>query len=530
MLFGGDANESEDLASMTFEEIKRIREACLSHAEELQAAAKQVVEGSPHVGYHLAALALEEIGKGQILLIEVTPGHPEEAARSFEKMREDHVKKLFWALWGPTFTREHVSPEQIRDLQGLANTIHEKRLAGLYVDWRAGDLMIPKKAVSPERARNLIGLVAACLGLERAGELKEPSTEERELAAWFVKASRHDEHAQLVFGRKSIEKLNELGDAQAWIAWLKQEFEESARMSRELLERELARTEPGAAERFEPKWLIRFRLFTPSHSVRQGILARFNAVSQHLKFHGAKPNELIVDYVLPKGLHVGWLWEAGLSSAEHVLLALNVGSFGFFWWQPSRYTATYFERIEDLEAKNEVRVERVPKLKVNWGRNVLDDGALNRMLLALSCIPLPNGQRAEEDPYRHYLDGLAFLGKTDIHLQLEGNAFESFFKAFKMATKLYGDWDGASDFRVSASAVIDRMAADAQSWREFVEIGMVMTTDGDPPRAIDLGNAASMKVWCDFYLFKIFQRLAAERRERSRELEETDDTGDRAKS
>lgn len=492
---------------MTFDEIKKIREACLSHAGELLAVSKQIEATAPHIAYHLAALALEEIGKAQILLIEATPGRPSEVERSFEKMRDDHVKKLFWAIWGQTFTAGQVGPDEFRDVQGLARTIHEKRLAGLYVDWQGGTLMIPAAAVSSKRVQNLIALAEARLGIERAGQLKEPSTEERELAAWFMRASRDGEQSQIVFGRKSIEQLNNLRDARAWISWLKNEFEEQQKLAQQQLERELRRAEPSDTERDEAKWRVRVRFYTPSHSIRQSVLARFNKLSEeYLKlYRGGKPNELIVDYTFPKGLHVGWLWDAGLSSAEHILLALNIASFGFFWWQPARYTATYFERIEDLEAKSVVRVERVPRLEVNWGKGVVDDAVLNRLALVLGCVPLPKRQRSDEDPFRLYLDGLSFFGKTDVHMQMELNAFERFFSAFKAAAKMYGDWDGQSDFRTTASAIIDRLAADAQSWREYVEIGTLLSSGANSPRTVNLGDAAGMKVWCDLYFCKMFE-------------------------
>lgn len=497
---------------LTFDDIKKIRDACLAHAGDLLAAARHVAPASPHVAYHLATLCLEELGKSQILLLEATPGHPEEVARSFEKMRDDHVKKLFWALWGPTFTHGRLSTDQMRDIQGFANAVHERRLAALYVDWRGGVLSIPSAAVSTEHAQVLIELAEARLGLEKAEELREPTVEGREMAKWFMQVAKQEEYAPLIFGRRSIDKLNEVRDARAWITWLQQEFEQNERASRESLERELARAEPSETERFEPKWRLRFRFFTPSHSLRQSVLARFNRVSEHLKFHQARTDELVVEYVLPKGLHIGWLWDAGFASGQHILLALNIGSCGFFWWQPSRYAATYFERIDDLEVNQQVRVERRPKLQINWGRNVLDSGVLNRLALCLRFVPLPKRGRDEANPYQHYLDGLAFLGKTDVHLQLEANAFESFFGAFRLAAKKYGDWDGTSDFEAAALQIIDRIAPGGESWRAYVRLGCEMTARGATPRAIDLGDVGGMKVWTDAYLIKTFQRLAGEER------------------
>jgi AbiV family abortive infection protein len=48
---------------MTFEEAKRIRQACLDHAEELLIVATDILAKHPHLSYHFSALALEEIGK-----------------------------------------------------------------------------------------------------------------------------------------------------------------------------------------------------------------------------------------------------------------------------------------------------------------------------------------------------------------------------------------------------------------------------------------------------------------------------------
>ena len=42
---------------------------------------------------------------------------------------DDHVFKLFWALWTPNFARGKVSKDDIESLRGMARSMHDDRLA-----------------------------------------------------------------------------------------------------------------------------------------------------------------------------------------------------------------------------------------------------------------------------------------------------------------------------------------------------------------------------------------------------------------
>jgi hypothetical protein len=52
----------------------------------------------------------------------------------YEEEMEDHVKKLFWAVWGAAFLFGQPTPEEMDSSKGLAQLIHENRLKYLYVD------------------------------------------------------------------------------------------------------------------------------------------------------------------------------------------------------------------------------------------------------------------------------------------------------------------------------------------------------------------------------------------------------------
>ena len=86
--------------------------------------------------------------------------------RRLARDREDHVRKLFWALWARRFGREVISGVQIEEFQGLAREVHETRKRGIYFDPEAGPL---RDAISGDEAENMLRLVggAAWDGTQR---------------------------------------------------------------------------------------------------------------------------------------------------------------------------------------------------------------------------------------------------------------------------------------------------------------------------------------------------------------------------
>lgn len=85
-------------------------------------------------------------------------------------------KKLFWALWGGSFIHEKLTKEQIEQYQGLAKTIHNRRLASLYVSPDLGNNVV----LSNKEVENIINLAQARLGYEKCFkglDLDKPNVE-----------------------------------------------------------------------------------------------------------------------------------------------------------------------------------------------------------------------------------------------------------------------------------------------------------------------------------------------------------------
>ena len=111
------------------------REVCLAHASDLLRAARAIQEQDlPHIAYHLATLALEEIGKTELIGLEEIGRTREETPSWAAKHALDHTKKIFGACFGALFGQEVMDRRFFDDLRLMATSIHETRVRGLYVD------------------------------------------------------------------------------------------------------------------------------------------------------------------------------------------------------------------------------------------------------------------------------------------------------------------------------------------------------------------------------------------------------------
>jgi AbiV family abortive infection protein len=189
---------------------------------------------SPRIAFHLGTLALEETGKASLLAISATSAAlGREEPSIVTTALDDHVRKLFWALWGPSIQSERVTVEQIESLRGMARHIHETRLRGLYVDVSADGVIAPETAVAPADAELLVGMAAARLDLEPDHQLPTDPNR-RDLQLWFIRATEDPERRNLIMGKRSLDRLAELRSPSAWIQWLKQQFDEADARSKEL--------------------------------------------------------------------------------------------------------------------------------------------------------------------------------------------------------------------------------------------------------------------------------------------------------
>ena len=208
-------------------------------------------------------------------------------------------------------------------------------------------LNIPITAISPSSCRLLIELIDSRLGLVGNGKVSATiSTEDAEVQLWFLKATDDAISRQQIFSSKSMKKLEDLKNMSAWLRWLKATFEEAETLSAESLALELERSQNLPDSGTKEKWCIRIRILCTSHSIRPKTLRAWNDNFEFIKLQAVskKKDQLFVDIILEDNVPLEAIWYLGWGVARRFVIALNIGTMGFWWWRKPEQTSRYYEK------------------------------------------------------------------------------------------------------------------------------------------------------------------------------------------
>ncbi|HEU0160982.1 MAG TPA: AbiV family abortive infection protein [Rhizomicrobium sp.] len=502
-------------------------DACITSARNLVESAKAVLAlGKSNIAYHLATAALEELGKRELFAVRMVASTEVVPPSWPEKHAQDHVHKLFWCFFGPSFY-ETLTRKALEDMRQLARTIHDKRKGGLYVESDEDGVHEPHDAITPDDAQALVSLAEARLSLAAAQERRTPTQTEMDDQAWFLRTASDPRTRNMIMSAGAIEKLSELKDAKAWVKWLKEQFEKASTDGLAAIQVELQRSKSLPEKPERDKWRVRVRLISDSHSVRPGTLKTWNDHSQWIKLLPAPPkkNQLFLELTLGDNIPIEGVWWFAWGVARHFVTALNIGSMGFWWWRMPEQVNRFYESIVDLDQPQmEIAIERNPSLKIDWGENrALSQDDLARTAMAFAALPGP-GQREKHAAFNYYIGGITFLSLNDVHWQCEIQAFGNFYLSLKEMMKDVGDWDGTSPFETPMLKFLDELFPGLEERDRFSELCRAFDT-GEPlkPGFVTLRETSFIKLFCDAYFMRRIQ--PAELRDlegRSRNPSDTD--------
>jgi AbiV family abortive infection protein len=494
-----------------FDRVRPLVDACLLNAERLLNVARDAYKpGQNHIAYHLAALALEEVGKASIFTVNaihdsrVAMGLEDKDEKRPAEWIEDHERKLFWALWLPNFGSRTMSVEEFRSFQELARKIHGLRLATLYVGPESLGI-----EVTDQEVKSLIDLTEARLEMERANGRRAPEPEVQADLDWFFRASEHPFLKTVVFSRVSLDKLAELdGDSRKWVRWMRETVEEMNRMNRELAETELKRVAPGEAEARQPRWEITLRFKSSSHSIRPKHLAKWNDNVDSVKLYPtADKKELLVKLTLQKGILVNALWNAGFHLSTLLAVSFNIGALGFFWWYLPSVTTKYYDKILDLE-NNANLVLDTPSLEMNFGHRALKEADLINVSLVLGYLLRLSPEQFL--PYGRYFRALGVLAKNDLLGQFHQPLMIELSEAMKAAFIAHGDWDGKPEtFDAALDMAFGSFGSDFLT--EVKGTLQLAKESGEKQTSASIDAVLKMKTFCDtYFLTRIRDRVKKE--------------------
>src|SRR6266853_767364 len=492
------------------------RRLCLEHAGDLIASAQRVLandSGYPNIAYHLAVLAVEEIGKAGMLAARgIVKGALDPSW--MEKRLNNHVWKFMWAVWSPSLSGGKIDPKSFEEARRFAEDIHARRMAGLYVNSSEDSAIAPPRdAVRLDQVTSLLNFAKAGLELETARAAPVQSEEREELLEWFFETVDDDVGQKRLFSQSFIQRHEEFGgDTRSWVRWARDEFRKIAEQERELLHRELSRqaSEPGKGK---PKWLVKVRVQTASHSLRQKTLNFWNNRIDAVKLRavGNQNSELMLEMILNDHVKIEQVFDFGLAFSKTYLAMLNIGTAGFFWYELSGQEETYYESIQDLEAPNmKVSIGRADGLWREWSpeqpgkprrqREALKEPHLNIAIMCLAAFASMPDQEAEPI-FGPYIQGLTFLSKSDLHLSTANPARAGFVTALRRAMHKFGDLESENAALLPALHRIMEPIIREEAHRNQVFASLEGPGRGSKSGAVTAKRAA------DLYLALVARRL-----------------------
>jgi hypothetical protein len=230
---------------------------------------------------------------------------------------------------------------------------------------------------------------------------------------------------------------------------------------------------------------------------------------------------LDIEFTFRENIPIQHIGPFGYRAARMFLAALNVGSTGFWWWQCADQTDHFYERLIDLQAAKDVGVEVKMQAwpKFEWQRVALREPELHRTAMCFGMIAKLD-KTSYEAVIEPYLTGLAMVGKSDLHFNFALNACERFANCLLEAMRHFGAWDGSdSGIRTAISGFVGPVMHKQEDVDELVDLLGRLRRQPQDVQGITLERAAILKVLCDAYLIKQFEKMAQEMAQEVAELD-----------
>jgi hypothetical protein len=293
------------------------------------------------------------------------------------------------------------------------------------------------------------------------------------------------------------------GDTRAWVGWARDEVARLDRESRELLEAELAR--PGAPKgSTKPRWRANAVVYTPSHSLRSRVLARWNErIGEGVQLiWSGKKDQLILQITLHDNDPLPSLAGRLISLAKLVVACLNIGSIGYFWFERPGFEQKMFKEVRDLELNRPMEFGRGESFWEDGRAVALTDEHIDHAIHCMMAFgPL---SEAEAQPiFEPYYRGLALIAKSEIFFNFDELPRHAFCASLAGALHRYGGWSGnPKDFEASLHEAFAPFMAEREDRDRMFR---VLRPEGDPAET-SLVNLRSAKQLADLYLIHTGRR------------------------
>lgn len=289
---------------------------------------------------------------------------------------------------------------------------------------------------------------------------------------------------------------------------MKEHFEKEDRELKELLQKELERSAKEKDKDFRPKWKIRFKINSPSHSIRANVLNKFSSNNRFIKFtKGADNHTLLIDIILGEDVIIQELWHRGWLASSILVAAINVGSNGLFYRNLSVDIDKYYEQIWDLEKNRRLEAKLQTSFQLDWSSKQMyfreEEIAMTLLVFRYFTSSISN---KHFEAINYYMEALGMLAKNDVHLRLEPQCLLNFYLAFKTAILKNEELNSHSDIKEVGYKVIERLITDRTEFDKVLDLAIELEDNkGKITRQFSLTEIIGMKQYAGLY----FNTLAA---------------------
>jgi AbiV family abortive infection protein len=478
-------------------------DACVVHARDLVESAKLVQKsGRANIAYHLATLALEEMGRRELFQIQAAAASVGDVPSWQMNATQDHVQKLFWCFYGMGRVQDIIDQQQFFEKREAAADIHAIRLLGLYVENADSGLNVPSKAITTKQSESLISLAELLVtNAESATPREAIPKEEIDLQIWFLSAFDDPDKRKRILTKQSLENLKLLNDVVAWTRQVKTEIEQDDAELRALAEKEITRSPDSFGKGDKDRWRVQLKIRTSSNSIRPKPLKKWNEGTTWIKLRPQQgalaKEELLVELTLGDNVHVGSLLSLGSHIAFHFIVAINMATSGFWWWPLAPNRERFYEKIQDLENKDKGVELDDPSFNIFTQKRELTDVHMQNLTLCLAALPGPNDQH-RAPAYTYYLGGLNFIALNSVQWRCEGQAFGNFLESLRLLMVEAKYINDSESIDVAASRFLKEKYSDLDPPEHESFLQLIRTFDRrEAMPAVKLGDVYLLKLLCE---------------------------------
>ena len=498
------SNQVKKRTTRPTERDKRILRACLSHAKDLLDTASVILPAAPHLAFHFAVLALEELGKKTICEINMMARLRGDVAPVSSSQLDDHVAKLYWAFFGPSILTMKIDAAKIDSFRHAARGIHKTRMLGLYVEMETNPFRHPRNAISLRKSTDFLSFAQLTYDFEIAQVSAPRSERGYELASWLLAAGADPDRRGFVFREESLAKLREFCNYSLWIEWLQEEEKREQRSFNEFvridLEQSAVKLDDGT-----PRWEVKCRFYGNDLQFQGKAVKKWNAELPwaRIELTGKTKQEIHLTLTHSDRVPAGNVYVASQVLAERILLALNIGGLAFCWWDKIQLTRRFYESCVDLDSRRPILFSEVPAKEVEWGILAMTEDTIRGPLSLAVQLPFPS-EGKQYEPFALYLEGLSFYATVNTVRRHEYYAFRAFYEAYWLAVSRFlgvGSTRTLDGFRSGLPPQFQAM----DGFRELFERGEQVTSDPLHGRYLTLADVASIKRSFDLCILGLIQ-------------------------